>query len=160
MPCDLPQNGIFAEKFTKNGCLGRKNFYRWQLEFYTKLYSMVLSTISKRKMDKPQPGDLQQPSAKAEAIVAAAMREFLAHSYAATSMDRVAKAAGVSKATVYSYFENKEELFSTSIERFAKEKYAAVFNPTGDRPWEGEPRVVLRRIVSNFLEMAAGDPQL
>jgi len=32
LPCDLPQNGIFAEKFTKNGCLGRKNFYRWQLE--------------------------------------------------------------------------------------------------------------------------------
>jgi len=111
-------------------------------------------------MDKPQPGDRRQPSAKAEAIVAAAMGEFLAHGYAATSMDRVAKAAGVSKATVYSYFENKEELFSTSIERFAKEKYAAVFNPTGDRPLEGEPRVVLRRIVSNFLEMAAGDPQL
>jgi len=32
LPCDLPQNGIFAEKFTKNGCLGRRNFHRSQLE--------------------------------------------------------------------------------------------------------------------------------
>jgi len=49
LPCDLPQNGIFAEKFTKNGCLGRKNFYRWQLEFYTKLYSMVCQPSLKEK---------------------------------------------------------------------------------------------------------------
>ena len=138
-------------------------------------------------MDKPQQSDnaahryrvsgraakRPQPSAKAEAILAGAMQEFLAHGYSATSMDRVAKAAGVSKATVYSYFENKEKLFSASIERLAKEKYATVFNPTGDndfgvsaqsnathRSLQGEPPVALRRIINNFLEMAAGDPQL
>lgn len=111
-------------------------------------------------MDKPREGERREPSAKAEAIIAGAMQEFLAHGYAATSMDRIAKAAGVSKATVYSYFENKEELFSTSIEQLAKEKYAAVFNPTGDRALEGEPRIVLRRILANFLKMAAGDTQL
>jgi len=37
LPCDLPQNGIFAEKFTKNGCLGRINFYRSQLELDMKV---------------------------------------------------------------------------------------------------------------------------
>ena len=115
-------------------------------------------------MHKPQQSERPQPSAKAEAILAGAMQEFLAHGYSATSMDRVAKAAGVSKATVYSYFENKEKLFSASIERLAKEKYATVFNPTGDnathRSLQGEPPVVLRRIINNFLEMAAGDPQL
>ena len=111
-------------------------------------------------MQKPQQSERPQPSAKAEAILAGAMQEFLAHGYAATSMDRVAKAAGVSKATVYSYFENKEELFSIAIERLAKEKFAAIFNPTGDRPLPGEPPEVLRQILTNLLSIPAGEPQL
>jgi len=59
---------------------------------------------------------------KPEKILLGAMQEFLTHGYAATSMDRVATAAGVSKATVYSHFKDKEGLFSALMQRLAAEK--------------------------------------
>ena len=52
---------------------------------------------------------------KAEAILSAAERAFLASGFGAVSMDAIAREAGVSKATVYAYFANKEELFGAVI---------------------------------------------
>jgi AcrR family transcriptional regulator len=37
-------------------------------------------------------------------------------------MDKVAKTGGVSKATVYSYFPDKEGLFAALVQRLAREK--------------------------------------
>jgi TetR/AcrR family transcriptional regulator, mexJK operon transcriptional repressor len=54
---------------------------------------------------------------KAETILAAAKRAFLANGYGAVSMDAIAREAGVSKATVYAHFAGKEELFGAVIER-------------------------------------------
>ena len=48
---------------------------------------------------------------KRAAILAAAVAEFRAAGYEATSMDRVAATAGVSKRTVYNHFPSKEALF-------------------------------------------------
>jgi TetR/AcrR family transcriptional repressor of mexJK operon len=45
------------------------------------------------------------------AIIAAAEREFLDKGYEGTSLDAVARRAGASKATIYSYFINKVGLF-------------------------------------------------
>lgn len=45
-----------------------------------------------------------------EKIVSAASALFMEKGIAATSMDDIAKAAGYSKATLYVYFENKEEI--------------------------------------------------
>ncbi|MGE8435189.1 MAG: TetR/AcrR family transcriptional regulator [Pseudomonas palmensis] len=53
--------------------------------------------------------------AKRQAILEAAKALFLTHGYANTSMDAVANAAGVSKLTVYSHFNDKETLFSSAI---------------------------------------------
>ncbi|MEM1264405.1 MAG: TetR/AcrR family transcriptional regulator [Pseudomonadota bacterium] len=44
-------------------------------------------------------------------IVAAALEEFNFRGFAGASMARIAKGAGVSRATLYLYFENKEALF-------------------------------------------------
>ena len=44
-------------------------------------------------------------------IVAAAREQFLAQGYGATSMDAVARAAPVSKRTLYNHFESKQALF-------------------------------------------------
>lgn len=52
---------------------------------------------------------------KADAILCAASDLFLTKGFQGTSMDAVAKRAGVSKQTVYSHFENKEELFKACI---------------------------------------------
>ncbi|WP_353932487.1 TetR/AcrR family transcriptional regulator [Okeanomitos corallinicola TIOX110] len=89
---------------------------------------------------------------KVDAILAGAMQEFLTHGYAATSMDRVTAAAGVSKATVYSYFQDKEGLFTALIEKLAKEKFMAVFNSEDPQFLAAEPELVLRRIANNILD--------
>ena len=52
---------------------------------------------------------------KREAIVRAAVEEFRASGYEATSMDRIAEAAGVSKRTVYNHFASKDELFTAIL---------------------------------------------
>lgn len=49
---------------------------------------------------------------KRQAIVQSAIDEFRAHGFGATSMDRVAATAGVSKRTVYNHFPSKEALFA------------------------------------------------
>src|ERR1700731_2131497 len=56
-------------------------------------------------------------ASKAESILAAAKRSFLAAGFGAVSMDAIAREAGVSKATVYAHFAGKEELFGAVIGR-------------------------------------------
>lgn len=51
-------------------------------------------------------------SPKGRAILGAALSLFLANGYGQTSMDAIAKKAGVAKQTVYSYFTSKEQLFT------------------------------------------------
>lgn len=53
---------------------------------------------------------------KRAAILDAAVAEFRAAGYEATSMDRVAASAGVSKRTVYNHFPSKEALFTRILE--------------------------------------------
>jgi AcrR family transcriptional regulator len=93
---------------------------------------------------------------KVEQILQGAMQEFLAHGFAGTSMDRVAAAAGVSKATVYSHFADKEGLFKALIERLARKKFQLIF---GSEPLEGEPLEVLRQLGTRALEQMSTDQE-
>ncbi|NEO31287.1 MAG: TetR/AcrR family transcriptional regulator [Symploca sp. SIO3C6] len=102
----------------------------------------------------------QKSAEKTDAILKGAMGEFLAHGYAATSMERVAAAAGVSKATVYSHFQDKQGLFMTLVRRLAEEKYRAVFNPQDSQFLQGEPSAVLQSLAHKMLDNAMGDKQL
>ncbi|MBE9186658.1 TetR/AcrR family transcriptional regulator [Microcoleus sp. LEGE 07076] len=90
---------------------------------------------------------------KSEQILQGAMQEFLTHGYAGTSMDKVAKTAGVSKATVYSHFADKEGLFAALVERLAEEKL--VYFPVP----ETEPAVALRLMATNILEKNRKRPE-
>jgi len=54
---------------------------------------------------------LEDVSAIDEKLVTVALREFLQHGYGATSMNAIARAAHVSKTTLYSRFPSKESLF-------------------------------------------------
>jgi TetR/AcrR family transcriptional repressor of mexJK operon len=56
-------------------------------------------------------------STKAQDVLEAAHELFMAKGYEAASMDAVAKAAGVSKATVYAHFNSKDELFAAIVTR-------------------------------------------
>lgn len=50
-----------------------------------------------------------------EAILAAAGEEFAANGYAGASLSRIIRAAGISKGSLYYYFDDKADLFATTI---------------------------------------------
>lgn len=64
--------------------------------------------------DRPARGR-PRDEGKNVAILDAAVNLFLEKGYDATSMDEIARSAGVSKQTVYSHFEGKQGLFATAI---------------------------------------------
>jgi len=49
-------------------------------------------------------------------IIKAAIKEFSSRGFHETEMDKIAITAGVSKGTLYNYFENKQDLFLSSID--------------------------------------------
>ncbi|MFB2918380.1 TetR/AcrR family transcriptional regulator [Aerosakkonema funiforme] len=106
-----------------------------------------------RKIKKSDADNSERPQSadKVEAILKGAIQEFLTHGYAATTMDRVTAAAGVSKATVYSYFQDKESLFAALVEQLTQKNYQD-FNPQDPKFWEGEPAEVLRKLAVNLLK--------
>lgn len=60
----------------------------------------------------------RRKDARPAEILAAALKVFSVKGFAATKLDEVAKAAGVSKGTVYLYFESKEILFKDVVNEF------------------------------------------
>jgi AcrR family transcriptional regulator len=59
-------------------------------------------------------------------ILEAAFEEFVLHGYAATRLEDVAARAGVTKGTIYVYFENKERLFEALAREGGKELHARI----------------------------------
>ncbi|MEM8639405.1 MAG: TetR/AcrR family transcriptional regulator [Cyanobacteria bacterium P01_G01_bin.54] len=95
-------------------------------------------------------------AAKATQILMGALREFLALGYAGTSVDRIAKAAGVSKPTVYAYFQNKENLFKALVQHMAQERFFAVLSQA---PLVGEPETVLRELAIATINRLSESPE-
>ncbi|MPS26221.1 MAG: TetR family transcriptional regulator [Alcaligenaceae bacterium] len=91
---------------------------------------------------------------KREDIVRAAVEEFRTAGYEATSMDRIAQAAGVSKRTVYNHFPSKEELFALMLEQLWASSAASV-----DLPYRSDLPLTqqLRQLLMQKLELL-GDP--
>src|SRR5690348_16342731 len=57
----------------------------------------------------------RRKDARPQELLAAALDLFVERGYASTRLEDVAKRAGVSKGTLYLYFENKEELFKAVV---------------------------------------------
>ncbi|MBV9554526.1 MAG: TetR/AcrR family transcriptional regulator [Alphaproteobacteria bacterium] len=101
-------------------------------------------------MSASDAGVAAAPTGKAESILAAAQRTFLANGFGAASMDAIAREAGASKATLYAYFASKEELFGAVVAR-ESERYAREF-PAGELdPHEVEASLTL--IADRFLRL-------
>jgi AcrR family transcriptional regulator len=64
---------------------------------------------------KNKPRWERRKDARPQELLAAALDLFVERGYAATRLDEVAARAGVSKGTLYLYFENKEELFKAVV---------------------------------------------
>lgn len=82
-------------------------------------------------------------------ILAAAGRMFIEHGYQGTSMEEIAKAAAVTRQTLYNrYPEGKESLFVAVVERMWKA--FAVINVATDERALAEPRSGLIQIATDF----------
>jgi AcrR family transcriptional regulator len=71
---------------------------------------MRTETRRRRKAERPQE------------IIEAAFTEFSRKGYAVTTLDQIAERAGVTKGTIYVYFENKEHLFICMVREITKAK--------------------------------------
>lgn len=94
-------------------------------------------------------------AAKAEQILQGAIQEFLQDGYASTSMARIASTAGVSKETLYSYFESKEKLFEAIVQRIAQQHLQEVH---GADPLPDDPGDRLRLLAPKTLSPENLDP--
>lgn len=68
------------------------------------------------------------PDERRAAILDIAREAFLQDGYSGTSMSRIAALVGGSKATLYSYFPSKKELFVAVIDRETNALYDRIFN--------------------------------
>jgi TetR/AcrR family transcriptional regulator of autoinduction and epiphytic fitness len=97
---------------------------------------------------------------KREAIMRAAVDEFRTAGYEATSMDRIAAAAGVSKRTVYNHFPSKEELFGQMLEQLWDSSASSVdLAYRSDLPLDQQLKQLLMQKLellgdSNFIDLA------
>ncbi|NIP78742.1 MAG: TetR family transcriptional regulator, partial [Gemmatimonadetes bacterium] len=86
-----------------------------------------------------------------EAILAAAGDEFAAHGYSRASLNRIIEAAGISKGSLYYYFDDKADLFASvvmeTVERVVEAVHALPLdNLTRTNFWESVRESGLRSI--------------
>ena len=62
-----------------------------------------------------KPNRAERAAERRQAIIEAAMEEFISRGFAATRLDDVAKRAGVAKGTIYLHFKDKESMFEELI---------------------------------------------
>lgn len=95
------------------------------------------------------PGRPKDPGKRA-VILAAAKALFPTRGFERTSMDAIARAAGVSKLTVYSHFQDKDALFVEAVQERCDELLpSGLFLPRV----EGSPREQLTAIAQAFFRM-------
>jgi TetR/AcrR family transcriptional repressor of mexJK operon len=99
---------------------------------------------------RPSPPGRPKDPEKRAAILEAAIRLFPVRGYDGVSMDAIAQAAGVSKLTVYSHFEDKESLFAAAVTSCCEQILPhRVFEP---KPGQGV-RESLQAIGRGFLDL-------
>jgi AcrR family transcriptional regulator len=79
-------------------------------------------------LERVQPSAAEDESAKRRQIVEGARAIFLAQGFDAASMNDIARAAGVSKGTLYVYFKHKEELFEAIVEQECDAQAEGIFH--------------------------------
>jgi AcrR family transcriptional regulator len=79
-------------------------------------------------LDQAPPTIGDEDSTKRRQIIEGARAVFLAQGFDAASMNDIARAAGVSKGTLYVYFRHKEELFEAIVEQECDAQAEGIFD--------------------------------
>ncbi len=79
-------------------------------------------------LERINPALADEHSVKRRQIIAGARAMFLAQGFDAASMNDIARAAGVSKGTLYVYFKHKEQLFEAIVEQECEAQAEGIFD--------------------------------
>lgn len=101
--------------------------------------------------------DLADTNAKRRQIMDGAREVFLSGGFDGASMNDIARAAGVSKGTLYVYFDSKEQLFEDLIREDRRQQAERV---CGTIALSGEPRDVLFRFGRRLVDLLVRPEQL
>ena len=74
----------------------------------------------------PRPRFSKLSEEKRERILEAAAKEFALHGYDAASLNRILEEAGISKGAAYYYFDDKADLYTTTILHYSRELLAGL----------------------------------
>ena len=123
------------------------------MEGFAHYKTAMIASIEGRRPISPE-GRKPSPDERRAAILDIAREAFLQDGYSGTSMSRIAAEVGVSKATLYSYFPSKKELFIAVTDRETAELYDGIFNVKLSL---GDPHAVFRDFVRRCLEGLLSD---
>ena len=87
---------------------------------------MAEASVLNRQTERTDPS-ADQDNARRRQIVEGARQIFMAQGFDAASMNEIARAAGVSKGTLYVYFQNKEQLFEAIVGHECHEQGERIF---------------------------------
>jgi AcrR family transcriptional regulator len=90
----------------------------------------------------------RRKDARPQELLAAALAQFVERGFAATRLEDVARRAGVSKGTLYLYFENKEELFKAVVREHIVHAIGAAEQTVAE--FEGHSGALLRAILMRW----------
>lgn len=108
-----------------------------------------------------QPLPANQKPEKAAAILAGALEVFTVQGYTAASMDSIAKTAGVSKPTLYKYFQDKEGLFLALVQQLTERNRKMLPQLLAKTTEENiPPQQVLRQIATHIIDDFSRDRAL
>jgi len=98
-------------------------------------------------------------AAKSAAILEAAQRAFLTHGLRGTSMEAIARAAGIAKPTLYAYFPDKETIYRAVIEGLTAgwfDNFATALGGEGDIARRAANALVAKH--KGVMQLLAGSP--
>ena len=90
----------------------------------------------------------ERAAERRQAIIEAAMEEFISRGFAATRLDDIAKRAGVAKGTIYLHFKDKESMFEELIRTAI---VPLVGRMQGPPPTGGTVRDLIEAFALNFI---------
>lgn len=104
----------------------------------------------------PSPRWQRRPDARPQELLDAALALFVERGYAATRLEEVAQRAGVAKATLYLYYENKLELFKAVVRHALVARFDEVAHEIEGQGAGARERLVA--LLATFVERVASSP--
>lgn len=109
--------------------------------------------------DMPKESFFNLPKEKRQNIEEAIISEFENYNYDLASTNRIIANCGISKGSLYQYFEDKKDMYKYIIEKISKEKLKYI-SPVMMNPYEHDFYTVVREMYASGLKFANDNPRL